>query len=65
LLADLLRRHPGEDIFWDLPATHKEANDLAKRVGLSPQRTLLRMCRGQPVAEDVLRLWASSGPELG
>jgi len=35
------------------------------RAGLAPQRQLLRMCRGEGVNDDVARLWASSGPELG
>jgi hypothetical protein len=29
------------------------------------QRELLRMCRGKSVIEQIDRLWASSGPELG
>jgi hypothetical protein len=33
--------------------------------GLTPQRELVRMCRGESVLERVDCLWASSGPEKG
>ncbi len=65
LVANALRRHAGSRVYWDLPSSHETAARLAKSAGLAPQRQLLRMCRGEAVTEDVARLWASSGPELG
>jgi hypothetical protein len=38
---------------------------LAKPQGLTAQRQFTRMCRGPRVREDVHRIWASSGPEMG
>jgi hypothetical protein len=38
---------------------------MAHRMGLTVQRHLVRMCRGQPVSELTNHIWASSGPELG
>lgn len=65
LLTDALSRHAGSWVYWDLPSSHLAAAQLAKSAGLAPQRQLLRMCRGEGVNDDVARLWASSGPELG
>jgi GNAT superfamily N-acetyltransferase len=65
LLADSFHRHAGSRIYWDHPSSHLAAVQLAKSAGLAPQRQLLRMCRGAAVNDDVARLWASSGPELG
>lgn len=65
LLIDALTRHAGSRVYWDLPSSHAAAAELARRSGLSPQRQLLRMCRGEAVIDDVAKLWASSGPELG
>jgi GNAT superfamily N-acetyltransferase len=65
LLTDALSRYAGSRVYWDLPSRHLPAAQLAKSAGLAPQRQLLRMCRGEAVNDDVARLWASSGPELG
>ncbi|MBL8798609.1 MAG: GNAT family N-acetyltransferase [Planctomycetia bacterium] len=65
LLADAWRRYAGQRVLLDVPEQHGEAMALARRMGLQPQRPLVRMCRGPSVGEDVQRLWASSGPELG
>lgn len=65
LLTDVLRRYAGSRVYWDVPSCHLAAAQLAKSAGLLPQRQLLRMCRGKAVNDDVARLWASSGPELG
>jgi GNAT superfamily N-acetyltransferase len=65
LLTDALSRYAGSRVYWDLPSSHVTAIQLAKPAGLVPQRQLLRMCRGEVVNDDVARLWASSGPELG
>jgi GNAT superfamily N-acetyltransferase len=65
LLSDALSRHAGSRVYWDLPPSNSAAACLAESSGLAPQRTFLRMCRGESVNDDVARLWASSGPELG
>lgn len=65
LLWDALHRHVGNQVYWDLPAGHAAAMQLAQSAGLAPQRQLLRMCRGENVNDDATKLWASSGPELG
>jgi len=65
LLADAWRTHAGQRVFLDVPEQHAAAVRLAERMGLQAQRPLVRMCRGPLVHEDALRLWASSGPELG
>jgi hypothetical protein len=65
LLFDVCRRLAGRHVYLDLPNTNELAVPFAKAVGLTPQRTLLRMCRGSQVVDDCARLWASSGPELG
>lgn len=65
LLWDALHRNVGNQVYWDLPTDHSAAMQLAQSAGLAPQRQLLRMCRGESLNDDVTKLWASSGPELG
>jgi hypothetical protein len=65
LLADAWRRHAGQRVFVDVPADHAAAVSEAEAQGLTVQRSLLRMVRGDAAGEDVGRLWASSGPEKG
>ena len=65
LLSDALSRYAGSRVYWDLPSTHAAASALAQSAGLLPQRQLQRRCRGEAVYDDVSKLWASSGPELG
>jgi GNAT superfamily N-acetyltransferase len=65
LLADAWLRHAGQRVFIDIPLQNQIAAHLAQKMGLTVQRTLVRMSRGPNVNEDVARLWASSGPELG
>jgi GNAT superfamily N-acetyltransferase len=62
---DALNRYVGSRVYWDLPSSHFAALALAQSAGLAPQRQLTRMCRGENVNDDVAKLWASSGPELG
>lgn len=64
LLADAWRRHAGREVFLDIPAGHPAAS-WVRQHGLREQRPLLRMCHGEPVAECLPQLWASSGPEKG
>lgn len=65
LLREACRRLPAEAVLLDVPAPNEPAMQWALTCGLQPQRQLLRMCRGADVSEDLTRLWASSGPELG
>jgi GNAT superfamily N-acetyltransferase len=65
LLTEACRRFAGQRVFWDIPESNRSAIRLATAAGLEAERTLLRMCRGPTVHDDVQRLWASSGPELG
>jgi GNAT superfamily N-acetyltransferase len=65
LLAHALQQHAGQPVLLDIPADHREAIQIAEQHGLRPVRDLLRMTRGERVAEQVERLWASSGPEKG
>jgi GNAT superfamily N-acetyltransferase len=65
LLQDAFRRHAGRRVFLDAPVGHAEARRLAFGRGLTVQRHLLRMCRGEAVVERQDLLWAGSGPEKG
>ncbi len=65
LLADACRRLVGQRVFLDVPCSNDAAVRFAESMGLVPQRTLTRMCRGVQIDDDCARLWASSGPELG
>jgi hypothetical protein len=65
LLSRACRQHRGQLVYLDVPVPHVAANGFAKRMSLVPARQLCRMCRGREVSDDLLRLWASSGPELG
>jgi GNAT superfamily N-acetyltransferase len=65
LLADAARRHVGEPLYLDIPQENHITCALADRLGLTVERTLVRMCRGVEVCEDLSRLATSSGPELG
>ncbi|GIW80627.1 MAG: acetyltransferase [Gemmatales bacterium] len=55
----------GQRVFVDIPAGNSQAVACAQSAGLSPQRQLLRMCRGEWICENISQLWASSGPEKG
>jgi GNAT superfamily N-acetyltransferase len=65
LLEDACRRHAGRRIYLDVPEANRQAADLATARGLTVQRRLVRMCRGEPVVEREDLLWTSSGPEKG
>lgn len=65
LLGDACRRLAGGRVYLDVPGAHDRACRFAEVGGVEAQRTLTRMCRGVEVRDDVTRLWASSGPELG
>jgi GNAT superfamily N-acetyltransferase len=65
LLADAFRRHAGRYVYLDVPEANEAACRLAAAQGLTVQRHLLRMCRGERIIEQIEHLWASSGPEKG
>jgi ribosomal protein S18 acetylase RimI-like enzyme len=65
LLDDAARQLTGEQVLLDVPVANAPAIRWAESTGLGTQRHFVRMYRGQPVGDDVSRLWASSGPELG
>jgi GNAT superfamily N-acetyltransferase len=65
LLNHACHVYKGEYVYIDIPRHNKEPQDMALAWGLTEQRSLLRMCRGPDVREDVRRLWTSSGPEKG
>lgn len=65
LLRHACGRLQGESVLLDVPVQNQQAAHLAQTAGLNVQRSFLRMCRGIEVNDDVARLWASSGPELG
>ena len=65
LFADAWQRYAGQSAFIDIPMQNMEAGLLAQGQGLTVQRHLTRMCRGEEVCERIGELWASSGPEMG
>jgi GNAT superfamily N-acetyltransferase len=65
LFADAWHRYAGEYVFIDIPTGNMRAAAMAAAQGLTVQRHLLRMCRGEGIVERVEELWASSGPEKG
>lgn len=65
LLADAWHHHSGQRMAIDVPVANEAAVQWVQSHGLTVQHTLMRMCRGTPVVEQVECLWASSGPEKG
>src|SRR5262249_28506956 len=65
LLLDAACRHPGRQVYLDVPEENEAAIGIARGWGLSVQRHLMRMCRGEPVVERLEWLFGSSGPEKG
>lgn len=55
----------GQRIFVDLPMPNRAAVHWAMSRGLTEQRRFTRMHHGEPVEDDLDRLWASSGAEKG
>ncbi len=55
----------GDPIVIDIPTDNVAAVAWAADRGLKISRPLWRMTRGESVAEDLERIWASSGPEMG
>lgn len=65
LLADAWQSYAGQLVSIDIPSVNEAAKQWVQSHGLTEQHTLMRMCRGTPVVEQVEFLWASSGPEKG
>jgi GNAT superfamily N-acetyltransferase len=65
LFADACHRLGGRAVHLDIPDGNAPAVEMAQGAGLQARRQLLRMSRGEPVAEDLAGQWASSGPEKG
>ncbi len=65
LLADTCHHHPGQRVSIDVPVRNEAAVQWVEGHGLTVQHTLMRMCRGTSVIEQVENLWAGSGPEKG
>jgi hypothetical protein len=65
LLADALGRHATLGVYVDVPRDNQPAVSVAEAHGLAVKRSLMRMCRGQSVVEDIAQLFASSSPEKG
>jgi GNAT superfamily N-acetyltransferase len=55
----------GQRVHLDVPSRHEGAVRLAQTLGLTVERTFVRMRRGPAVVEDTTRFVLSSGPELG
>lgn len=64
-LDDAGLRLAGRPVIVDVPTDHGEAIAWAVGRGMRQNREFWRMTRGEPVVEDLARLWASSGPEMG
>jgi GNAT superfamily N-acetyltransferase len=65
LLDNVGWRLAGRPVIVDVPTDHEEAIAWAEGIGLRQNREFWRMTRGEAVMEDLDRLWASSGPEMG
>ena len=65
-LAEAVLTASGERrVFVDIPCDNEPATHWAQSCGFTVQRPLIRMVRGEPVADRRDCLWASSGPECG
>jgi predicted N-acetyltransferase YhbS len=65
LLDDVVRSLGDRTVIVDIPVNHRDAIAWTEGRGLTKSRELWRMTRGEAVVEDLDRLWASSGPEMG
>ena len=62
----VLNELPNQPIFWDIPDANTCAVDLAKRLGFTPQRPLIRMFLGENKwPGDPQKIFALAGPEIG
>lgn len=65
LLRDAASRFAEQRVYLDVPADHPEAIAQVQELGLTPQRSFLRMTRGRQRREDLALFWSSFGPEKG
>jgi GNAT superfamily N-acetyltransferase len=65
LLHHALETSQGKSVIVDIPTDRTKLIHVASKFGLTPQRTLLRMCRGPAVVEDPDFFQASYGGEFG
>jgi GNAT superfamily N-acetyltransferase len=66
LIGALLTAVVGEPVYWDIPDPNVEASALAKRLGFSPQRRLVRMSLGVNVRSGNPRQYfAIADPAVG
>ena len=65
LFRDACHRYAGQAVFIDIPTPNAAAGRMAQAWGLTVQRPLVRMSRGDKMADLVENIWASSGPEKG
>jgi hypothetical protein len=55
----------GGSWFWDLFPNNLNAVAIARDLGFTPQRHLLRMARGKELAQNIDATYAIAGFELG
>lgn len=66
LIAHLAAHADGRAIYWDVPDGNAAAVELARSLGLRPQRQLLRMYRGQNRSPgNLAALFAIADPAIG
>jgi GNAT superfamily N-acetyltransferase len=65
LFTFALKSSHGQPVIADIPVHRESLLKVARDFGLAEQRTLLRMCYGDPVEESPQRFHLSYGGELG
>jgi ribosomal protein S18 acetylase RimI-like enzyme len=65
LLTDACHRFAGKRVYLDVAMDNRPATEFVSSLGLTVQRHLTRMCRGEQICEDIAKLWTSFGPEKG
>ena len=65
LLIDAAFRFAGQRVNLDVPTANADAIAMAKSLGLTVQRSFLRMTRGRRLLERLDYYWSSFGPEKG
>ena len=65
LLRSAIGQLAGQPVYVDIPDSNSAARAIATEYGLAVQRPLLRMTRGEKIAERPELIWASFGPEKG
>lgn len=66
IILELARRSGGQPFYWDIPRPNLAALALAEKLGLVPERQLLRMYLGENEHRgDVQKYFALADPSLG